>query len=421
MNYQAIGNRIKEQRKMFKKISQEKLAEDLGMYQADISNIEKGKKGSGIDDLNKLELIANYFGISLHYLLSGIEGKENMEKYLGEKMVIKAEDGLKISDEQWKTLQKLTGAKSKKTIEKSYHCGDYTTHIMIETQGVVTNETTFENGTVQSPAVLVKAHLYTFYGNDVVSTMTAVITDVYQSICLPYYNQFFKYFRHCLELDLFDNVRLLNPYVPLNSFEEDEKKQEEYGKKMLERMQKLRDLNDETPVLLIDSAYVKEDCREHGILRLNLDVLKNHFGDCIMWLNMKPYSGIDLSYSYEMQPTFDYPRIGQFSKNNYIAERLGFTINPDLWYVEVLAEDTKLSDEEVRVKIDFADAEEELNEALGISEDVERIKTKIALVNKVAYYLPQRYLDIIKDDGDLVEEGRALQKIYYKKHHQQNN
>lgn len=35
VDYEAIGRRIAEQRKYFHKVSQEKMAEDLGMYQAD--------------------------------------------------------------------------------------------------------------------------------------------------------------------------------------------------------------------------------------------------------------------------------------------------------------------------------------------------------------------------------------------------
>ena len=47
MNYleigKQIGKRIQEQRKYIKRVSQEKMADDLFMYQADISNLEKGK------------------------------------------------------------------------------------------------------------------------------------------------------------------------------------------------------------------------------------------------------------------------------------------------------------------------------------------------------------------------------------------
>ena len=54
-----------------KRVSQERMAEDLGMYQADISNLERAIGGSGITDLFKLDLIADYFGITLVELLNG--------------------------------------------------------------------------------------------------------------------------------------------------------------------------------------------------------------------------------------------------------------------------------------------------------------------------------------------------------------
>ena len=65
IDYEKIGRRIAEERKYIHKISQEKMAEELGMYQADISNMEKAKKSSGINDLSKLDMIADYLGIPL--------------------------------------------------------------------------------------------------------------------------------------------------------------------------------------------------------------------------------------------------------------------------------------------------------------------------------------------------------------------
>jgi len=41
------------------------MAEELGMYQADISNLKKAEMGSEITDLSKFDLIAEYFDISL--------------------------------------------------------------------------------------------------------------------------------------------------------------------------------------------------------------------------------------------------------------------------------------------------------------------------------------------------------------------
>ena len=72
INAVNIGKRIRTLRKE-RHISQERMAEDLGMYQADISNLERAIGGSGITDLFKLDLIASYFDISLVNLLNGFE------------------------------------------------------------------------------------------------------------------------------------------------------------------------------------------------------------------------------------------------------------------------------------------------------------------------------------------------------------
>lgn len=54
------------------------MAEDLQMYQPDLSALENNKPGCGIWDLAKLEMIAGYLNIPLRYLLFG-EG-EDIEK-----------------------------------------------------------------------------------------------------------------------------------------------------------------------------------------------------------------------------------------------------------------------------------------------------------------------------------------------------
>lgn len=71
LDYDMIASRIREQRKFVKKISQAKMAEDLGMYQPDLSDIENNKPGCGIHDLAKLEVIADYLRVPLRYLLFG--------------------------------------------------------------------------------------------------------------------------------------------------------------------------------------------------------------------------------------------------------------------------------------------------------------------------------------------------------------
>lgn len=78
IDYDIIAARIREARKNNKKVSQKKMAEDLQMYQPDLSALENNKPGCGIRDLAKLEMIARYLNIPLRYLLFG-EG-EDIEK-----------------------------------------------------------------------------------------------------------------------------------------------------------------------------------------------------------------------------------------------------------------------------------------------------------------------------------------------------
>lgn len=54
------------------------MAEDLQMYQPDLSALENNKPGCSIRDLAKLEMIAGYLNVPLGYLLFG-EG-EDIEK-----------------------------------------------------------------------------------------------------------------------------------------------------------------------------------------------------------------------------------------------------------------------------------------------------------------------------------------------------
>ena len=77
LDYDVIASRIREQRKYIRKISQRKMAEDLNMYQPDLSDLENNKPGCGIRDLAKLEMIAGYLNISLNYLLFGDGEDEN--------------------------------------------------------------------------------------------------------------------------------------------------------------------------------------------------------------------------------------------------------------------------------------------------------------------------------------------------------
>lgn len=77
LDYDVIASRIREQRKYVRRISQRQMAEDLNMYQPDLSDLENNKPGCGIKDLAKLEMIASYLNISLSYLLFGDGDEDN--------------------------------------------------------------------------------------------------------------------------------------------------------------------------------------------------------------------------------------------------------------------------------------------------------------------------------------------------------
>lgn len=92
INADNIGKRIRMLRKQ-KHVSQERMAEDLGMYQADISNLERAIGGSGITDLFKLDMIADYFGITLVELLNG-----SPESAVDTASEIKKSEGYELKD-----------------------------------------------------------------------------------------------------------------------------------------------------------------------------------------------------------------------------------------------------------------------------------------------------------------------------------
>lgn len=83
LDYDAIAARIREERQFSKGISQEAMAVDLNIYQADISNLERARKGSGIADLNRLDRIAGYFGMPLEELIFGRKDSATMFRYSG--------------------------------------------------------------------------------------------------------------------------------------------------------------------------------------------------------------------------------------------------------------------------------------------------------------------------------------------------
>ena len=381
IDFDKIGKRIFEERKYLHRISQEKMALDLGMYQADISNLEKAKKGSGISDLYKLDLIADYFDIPLESLLFG-RRQDNMEKYYGSKMQINPFTG-KLSAKHQTLLRGLMGAGSDENAETelenvvAYKCGPYMIYEAHEFQVEFTDSDPAE----QDPQnFLEKMHLYVIYQEEVIGCMTACMTTIMQHVFQPAFEKLKTFIMPDI-FELNDTLHVLNPYMLMyhNAITEEEK--EKYEDQMYQRMDELRKAGENRIIFYVENAYVREDCRRNGILRMMVDVLKKKAPGCIIRLSLEPTSGEELSSEYSYFPTYEAAEIGQISLNASIAEHLGFMID------------------EKTVK----------RQAQRVEEDGS-VVTEMVPIRRNAYLLPKQIRYLLKRDGDLTSRGRAREK-----------
>lgn len=379
IDFDKIGNRIYEQRKYFRKLSQERMAEELGMYQADISNMEKAKKGSGITDLSKLDMIAEYLEIPLETLLFGREDK-TMLKYHGSKMKLR-KSRKKLTKGHKNALMQLTGLKEEQVTPVAYECGPYMLYTMLENQSIFGANTGFGDDGELVQFVLPKMHTYIFLGTEVIGVMVTAVTHMMQHVFQPDLQKLQTMIPGRI-LDVTDAWRTLNPYWALWTFTEDGPEKDEYYNKMFARMDELRQTGPGRPILYVESAYVREDCRQNGLFRMYIDLLKMTCDGCIIWLNMEPTAGSELEREAGYLPNYTISDLGQISLNASIAERLGFTVDPDAWHIN----------------------------ATVLGEDGEE-KNEVVLVRKCAYFLPKEIRQLLKNDGDLVAVGRAKQRL----------
>lgn len=77
MDYIALGQRIRQERLKLN-LTQEKLAEDVGLSTTYIGQVERGERSL---TLGKLVLIVNRFGVTVDYLLSDSVEPENDTQY----------------------------------------------------------------------------------------------------------------------------------------------------------------------------------------------------------------------------------------------------------------------------------------------------------------------------------------------------
>ncbi|MBR4024647.1 MAG: hypothetical protein IKI86_05145, partial [Firmicutes bacterium] len=141
------------------------------MYQADMSNMEKAKSGSGISDLYKLDAIAEYLNIPLETLLFGREDK-NMLKYYGDTMRLQPSKKKLIKTHET-VLKKLTG-QDPLPESITWECGPYTIYSMYEYQQRFDSNSQIVDGKPQPTAMLPKLHTYIFFGLEIIG----VIADI---------------------------------------------------------------------------------------------------------------------------------------------------------------------------------------------------------------------------------------------------
>lgn len=378
IDYEKIGTRIREERKYILKVSQEKMAEDLGMYQADISNLEKAKNGSGITDLSKLELIADYFGVPLEKLIFGREDKK-MLKYHGDNMRLQ-ESKKKLIKSHETILKRLIGEEDLPPV-RTWECGPYSLHSFFEFQQLFDSNSRVIDDKSQPTAMLPRLHTYIFFGTEIIGVATSAITSVMSHVHQPS----MRILQQMLPadiLDVTDVYRTLNPYWALWHFTEDGPERDEYEQNLVKRMDELRALGEDRRVLYIENVYIREDCRQKGIFRMYIDMLKAVYAGCIMWLNMEPTSGSEMDEEYAMLPTYSVSDVGQMNINAAIAEKVGFSIDPDVWHIQ----------------------------AETISEDGTSM-VGVVEIRKCAFYLPSEIRKLLSNDGNLVALGRAKQKL----------
>ena len=375
IDFEKIGKRIQEERKYIRGISQERMAVDLNMYQADISNLEKAKNGSGITDLNKLDMIAEYFDMPLETLLFG-RRQDQMEKYYGSKMQLK-EYTKKRTQRHETILRKLLGLSNDEQSDavleriKSYECGPYMIYVAFEFQNQLMEEA---GGSTVS---LIKAHIFVIYQDAVIGSTIAGITTMMQHVYQPAFEQLKTF----LEPDVFnldETMTVLNPFWLLARYATTEVEAEDFRQMMFERMDQLRAAGEDRVIFYVESAYVREDCRRNGIFKMMIDVLKNTNGNALIWLNLEPTSGTELTGEYGFHPVYEASELGQINLNASIAEHLGFTI------------DTKTVD----------------RQAMRIEEDG-ALAVDTVPVRRIAYYLPKKIRNILNGDGDLLAYARA--------------
>lgn len=350
------------------------MAAELGMYQADISNLERARKGSGIADLRRLSRLAEYFGMTPQALIFGSGEESAAVAYDPDVEPLRFLSGRKdVSDAHIKTLERIFGRHPDTLSLRCAECGPYRTYyIDEELRGAVPEMPDF---------ALCKMHACSFCEDRLIGAMNVTWTTLFAAIHGPLSRSLQRIIPHEV-FDFSEIVRRVNPYVPMIRFESDAEKRAEYEALFRERVRTLAPIGGHL-IGIIESVYVREDNRRRGVCRMMIDGLQQQLGDTgSLWLNLQPGFDEALDREFSTFPTMSAADFGQMTLNAHIAERLGFAIEEDFWTLPVRVE-----------REDGGEAVEDHR------------------ARKIACRLSDALAAVLAGDGDLVKRGRAMQTV----------
>ena len=286
------------------------------MRQSAISDLENGKKGSGIYDLYRLQQLADRVGVKLQYLVFG-EGDSTTPSYAGQ-------------SESLELIEKTNA------IKKSHR--DRLTTLM--GQWDPTRVTGFEYRTwrvylvdeiATQHRLGLRTHVTVFFEDRIIAAMTTSIMKL--GDCLVQSEALTPQGR----LPLSMITKRLDPFTRLLAISgEDDRHRFEV---LAKRRSQLIETRQESLVVVIEAIDVDEDYRQRGLCRMMVDALSRIAPSANVWLDLRPSRSSILMQDRLADPTETISQLGQMNLNASIAERLGFRIDEETSEVKVSVEE----------------------------------------------------------------------------------
>lgn len=323
MEHQKIAERIRFYRKV-RGWSQTQLAEQLLTTQCVISNTENAKKGSWIDSLDKLSLIANAFGLDLKTLVFGggiVNDYKNVP--MTSKMTLKTSCEVFRFDDLVISLQ-FGDDKIEENDEFEEDFGDDELYDD-DFEDLITefSLTAMVGGTTVGlmNGVYVNACCMLEEPWDVYGELDSLY-DIYSDECLAFIDK-------VLPQKSIDGDYLCETL----GFSEDEVQNIlEEAESISEKIATMVEDNEEfylsEYVVFLDDVIVNPDCRQKGILTKMLDILQYWFGDYTGCAYIYPVATVDDERGKRVADDENNPD-ADLQRNKTIAEKFGWRMTDD--------------------------------------------------------------------------------------------